>query len=200
MCSFKHLQLNMCIGHSSIQTMYEQKFLLVQWRVEITCKNTCHSNIQNHILMITAIWLFRSCLWPNKWSQGTNGQSCEPIDWAITGSDVTPIPTVTSYLYQQWRHSDCPIDWYTSLIFTYVLHIKLSPYKQSNCVWVHSPVHEKVIFCQFLTFLEALKGVGLALHKFEDGIRTFEHKEMGCRGKKWWNRPISSWISFLTLL
>ena len=50
---------------------------------------------------------------------------------------------------------------------------------------VHSPVHEKVIFCQFLTFLEALKGVGLALHKFEDGIRTFEHKEMGGRGKKW---------------
>ena len=48
---------------------------------------------------------------------------------------------------------------------------------------MHSPVHEKVIFCQFLTFLEALKGVGLALHKFEDGIRAFEHKEMGCRGK-----------------
>ena len=35
---------------------------------------------------------------------------------------------------------------------------------------MHSPVHEKAIFCQFLTFLEALKGVGLALHKFEDGI------------------------------
>ena len=49
---------------------------------------------------------------------------------------------------------------------------------------MHSPVHEKVIFCQFLTFLEALKVVGLALHKFEDVIRTFEHKEMGCRGKK----------------
>ena len=48
---------------------------------------------------------------------------------------------------------------------------------------MHSPVHEKVIFCQFLTFLEALKVVGLALHKFEDVIRTFEHKEMGCRGK-----------------
>ena len=48
---------------------------------------------------------------------------------------------------------------------------------------MHSPVHEKVIFCQFLTFLEALKGVGLALHKFEDGIRTFEHKEMGSRKK-----------------
>ena len=48
---------------------------------------------------------------------------------------------------------------------------------------MHSPVHEKVIFCQFLTFLEALKGVGLALHKFEDVIRTFEHKEMGCREK-----------------
>ena len=73
--------------------------------------------------------------------------------------------------------------YFCMVIFTYVLHIKLSPYKQSNCVWGHSPVHEKVIFCQFLTFLEALKGVGLALHKFEDGIRTFEHKEMGCRGK-----------------
>ena len=48
---------------------------------------------------------------------------------------------------------------------------------------LHSPVHEKVIFCQFLTFLEALKDVGLALHKFEDGIRTFEHKEMGHREK-----------------
>ena len=48
---------------------------------------------------------------------------------------------------------------------------------------MHSPVHEKVIFCQFLTFLEALKVVGLALHKFEDVIRTFEHKEMGCREK-----------------
>ena len=48
---------------------------------------------------------------------------------------------------------------------------------------MHSPVHDKVIFCQFLTFLEALKGVGLALHKFEDVIRTFEHKEMGYRGK-----------------
>ena len=31
--------------------------------------------------------------------------------------------------------------------------------------------------------MEALKGAGMALHKFEDGIRTFEHKEMGCRGK-----------------
>ena len=50
---------------------------------------------------------------------------------------------------------------------------------------VHSPVHEKVIFCQFLTFLEALKVVGLALHKFEDVNRTFEHKEMGCREKNW---------------
>ena len=48
---------------------------------------------------------------------------------------------------------------------------------------MYSPVHEKVIFCQFLTFLEALKVVGLALHKFEDVIRTFEHKEMGCREK-----------------
>ena len=48
---------------------------------------------------------------------------------------------------------------------------------------MHSPVHEKVILCQFLTFLEALKVVGLALHKFEDVIRTFEHKEMGCREK-----------------
>ena len=28
-------------------------------------------------------------------------QCCEPIDWAITGSDVIPIPTMTSYLYQQ---------------------------------------------------------------------------------------------------
>ena len=28
-------------------------------------------------------------------------QSCEPNDWAITGSDVIPIPTMTSYLYQQ---------------------------------------------------------------------------------------------------
>ena len=93
-----------------------------------------------------------------------------------------------------------PDSYFCMVIFTNILHIKLSPYKQSNCVWVHSPVHEKVIFCQFLTFLEALKVVGLALHKFEDVIRTFEHKEMGCRGKKWWNRPISSWISFLALL
>ena len=35
----------------------------------------------------------------------------------------------------------------------------------------------------FVTFLEALKVVGLALHEFEDVIRTFEHTEMGCREK-----------------
>ena len=85
------------------------------------------------------------------------------------------------YILQPWKKN--PDSYFCMVIFTNVLHIKLSPYKQSNCVWVHSPVHEKVIFCQFLTFLEALKDVGLALHKFEDGIRTFEHKEMGCRGK-----------------
>ena len=28
-------------------------------------------------------------------------QSCEPIDWAITGSDVIPISTMTSYLHQR---------------------------------------------------------------------------------------------------
>ena len=48
---------------------------------------------------------------------------------------------------------------------------------------MHSPVHEKVIFCQFLTFLEALKVVGLAIHKFEDVIGTYKHTEIGCRGK-----------------
>ena len=87
-----------------------------------------------------------------------------------------------------------PDSYFCMVIFTYVLHIKLSPYKQRNCVCVHSPVHEKVIFCQFLTFFEALKGVGLALHKFEDGIRTFEHKEMGCRGK---NGEIGQFLAVL---
>ena len=53
MCSFKHLQLNMCIAHSSIQTMYEQKFLLVQWRVEITCKKFMPFDYtKSYILMI----------------------------------------------------------------------------------------------------------------------------------------------------
>ena len=89
--------------------------------------------------------------------------------------------TTKMYILQPWKKN--PDSYFCMVIFTYKLHIKLSPYKQSNCVWGHSPVHEKVIFCQFLTFLEALKGVGLALHKFEDGIRTFEHKEMGCREK-----------------
>ena len=30
-----------------------------------------------------------------------DSQSCEPNDWAITGSDIIPIPTMTSYLYQR---------------------------------------------------------------------------------------------------
>ena len=64
----------------------------------------------------------KQTIWPllfNDWGvrDGQGGwQCCEPIDLAITGSDVIPIPTMTSYLYQQWRHSDCPIDWYTSLL------------------------------------------------------------------------------------
>ena len=96
------------------------------------------------------------------------------------------------YILQPWKKD--PDSYFCMVIFTYILHIKLLPYKQSNCVWVHSPVHEKVIFCQFLTFFEALKGVGLALHKFEDGIRTFEHKEMGCRGK---NGEIGQFLAVL---
>ena len=31
----------------------------------------------------------------------SNLQSCEPIDWAITGSDVIPISTMASYLHQR---------------------------------------------------------------------------------------------------
>ena len=62
-----------------------------------------------------------------------------------------------------------------------VIMCKLSPYTQTNCVPVHSLIHERVIFCQFLAFFEALKAVGLARHKFEVRIRTIEHKRMGYR-------------------
>ena len=69
--------------------------------------------------------------------------------------------------------------------FCMVIMCKLSPYKQTNYVCVHSPIHERVIFCQFLAFFEDLKAVGLARHKFEVGIRTIEHKRMGIQGEKW---------------
>ena len=69
--------------------------------------------------------------------------------------------------------------------FCMVIMCKLSPYTQTNCVCVHSPIHERVIVCQFLAFFEALKAVGLASYEFEAGIRTIEHKRMGYRGKTW---------------
>ena len=66
-----------------------------------------------------------------------------------------------------------------------VIMCKLSPYTQTNCVCVHSPFHEMVIFCQFLAFFEALKAVGPGRHEFEVEIRTIEYKRMGYKGKKW---------------
>ena len=65
-----------------------------------------------------------------------------------------------------------------------VIMCKLSPYTQTNCACVHSPIHERVIFCQFLAFFEALKAVGLGRHgPFEVGIWTIEYKRMGYKGK-----------------
>ena len=64
-----------------------------------------------------------------------------------------------------------------------VIMCKLSPYTQTNCACVHSPIHERVIFCQFLAFFEALKAVGLSRHEFEVEIRTIEYKRMGYKGK-----------------
>ena len=66
-----------------------------------------------------------------------------------------------------------------------VVMCKLLPYTETNCVCVHSPIHERVIFCQFLAFFEALKAVGLGRHEFEVEIRTIEYKRMGYKGKKW---------------
>ena len=60
----------------------------------------------------------KQTIWPllfNDWGvrDGQGGwQCCEPIDLAITGSDVIPISTMASYLHQRWRQSD----WYTSLL------------------------------------------------------------------------------------
>ena len=65
---------------------------------------------------------------------------------------------------------------------------KTSTIKNGYKVYVKrvcTSIHERVIFCQFLAFFEALKAVGLARHKFEAGIRTIEHKRMGYRGKTW---------------
>ena len=49
-------------------------------------------------------------------------QSCEPNNWAFTESDVIHIPTMMSYLFQRWRHSECPIVWYTTLVVRYRLN------------------------------------------------------------------------------